>query len=383
MKVAYISDQFLPQTATDTEQSLNMIAAMGAVGAEVKLVVPRRVGEAGPTVKELAEYYDVSSDFEVEVAPLPSWPRGIVKFLHAARSVLRGPAADCDVVYTRNLPLVVAAAVAGVGPVFYETYRPWPDQNRAVKEIVERLARRDAIAGLVLHSSLAAESFERVGFAPQRLLVAHNGWNPSRLEPRLSKAEARTQCGLPSGPPIVTYAGRIAPHKGIGMVLDMARALPHVHFVLVGSEGDGPMEHEARDVANVEIRPWLPFREVVPFLYASDVLLIPPTLGPLQRTGTTVLPMKTFLYMATGRPIFSGDGPDIREVLTDGENACLVTPDDTAQAVARLRALLEDDVTRERLGAAALAQMQERTWEDRARQILEFIENVPQPGTAQ
>ena len=376
MRIAYISDQFLPQTATDTEQSLNMIAALGSCGAEVQLVVPRRSGQAGPTTEQLAEYYEVEPNFEVVCSTLPGLPRGLTKTVHAARSVLASVARDCDVVYTRNLPTVVAAAMTGLGPVVYETYRPWPDQSRLLRALLKVLARRGRLGGLVLHSALAAQSFERVGFSPDRILVAHNAWDPNKLQPRLDRAAARTQCGLPSEPLIVTYAGRIAAHKGIGMVLAMARALPEVHFVLVGSEGDGPMEREAADVANVEVRPWLPFTEVVPYLYASDVLLIPPTLSPLQTTGTTVLPMKTFLYMATGRPIFSGDGPDIREVLTDGVNACLVTPDDTSLAVQRLGDLLADPALRDRLGTAALQQMQAWTWEDRARAVLEFIDTL-------
>ncbi|MEM6293447.1 MAG: glycosyltransferase, partial [Myxococcota bacterium] len=332
MKIAYVSDQFLPQTATDTEQSLNMIAALGSQGARVQLVVPRGRDRPGPTSSELAAYYQVADNFEVVSAALPSAPRGLTKTLHAGRSVLRG-LEDCDVIYTRNLPTVVAAALRGIGPVIYETYRPWPDQHQLLRTMLGWLARTNGIAGLVLHSELAADSFERVGFPRERLLVAHNAWDPAKLEPRLDQESARGQCDLPRHGSIVTYAGRIAAHKGIGLVLDIARALPEVHFVLVGSEGDGPMEREAATVPNVIVRPWLPFREVVPYLYASDVLLIPPTLAPLERTGTTVLPMKTFLYMATGRPIFAGVGPDIGEVLTDDVNACLVAPDDSSLAI--------------------------------------------------
>lgn len=373
MKIAYISDQFLPQTATDTEQSLNMIAAMASCGAQVQLVVPRPPSGPGPSVQALADYYQVPANFEVVSAPMLSWPRGLAKTLHAARSVLKGVARDCDVVYTRNLPTVAAAAMTGLGPVVYETYRPWPDQNPALREFLKILAKKNRLAGLVLHSSLAAESFERVGFSSQQILVAHNAWDPNKLEPRLERDVARTQCNLPAEPLIVTYAGRVLPHKGLGMVIAMARALPDVHFVFVGSEGEGEVEREAAGVANVEVRPWLPFNEVVPYLYASDVLLIPPTLGPLQKTGTTVLPMKTFLYMATGRPIFSGDGPDIREVLADDENACLVTPDDLDLAVKRLRGLLDSPELRARLGAAAQEKMRNWTWEARARRVLEFV----------
>ncbi len=376
MKIAYISDQFLPQTATDTEQSLNMIAGLGNRGAQVRLVVPRAPLKPGPTAEELARYYQVPANFEVQSYPMPTWPRVLAKAGHALRAVVTKLAGDADVLYTRNLPLVVSAAAAGLGPIIYETYRPWPDQNPALRVMLQQLAKSGRLAGLVLHSRLAADSFERVGFPNERLLVAHNAWDPKKLEPVLSVDAARRQCGLPQSGQVVTYAGRVQQHKGIGLILEMARALPQVRFVIVGSEGEGEMEAEAAPIANVEVRPWLPFSEVVPYLYASDVLLIPPTLGPLQTTGTTVLPMKTFLYMATGRAIFAGRTPDLLEILKDGENACLVPPDDAPAAIEGLRALLADPARGRELGAAARRKMDAWTWDDRAQAVLDFIANL-------
>jgi len=376
VKIAYISDQFLPQTATDTEQSLNMIAGLGNRGAEVRLVVPREPLKSGPTARDLATYYQVPANFDVQSYPMPTWPRVLAKAGHALRAVVTKLAGDADVIYTRNLPLVIAAAAAGLGPIIYETYRPWPDQNPALRVVLQQLAKSNRLTGLVLHSKLAADSFQRVGFSEEQLLVAHNAWDPKKLEPVLSLDAARARCDLPQDRQVVTYAGRIQRHKGIGMILDMARALPDVQFVLVGSEGEGEMEAEAAPIANVEVRPWLPFSEVVPYLYASDVLLIPPTLGPLQTTGTTVLPMKTFLYMATGRAIFAGRTPDLLEVLEDGKNACLVAPDDGAAALEGLRSLLADPEGGRALGAAARRKMDAWTWDDRAQAVLEFIETL-------
>jgi glycosyltransferase involved in cell wall biosynthesis len=121
----------------------------------------------------------------------------------------------------------------------------------------------------------------------------------------------------------------------------------------------------------VAVVPWQPFSATVPYLYAADVLLIPPTRGPLESVGNTVLPMKTFLYMAAGRAIFAPATPDLTEVLTDNVSARLVPPDDLKTAVAALRDLLADESFRVRLAAAARADVQ--TWQARAERILSFL----------
>jgi glycosyltransferase involved in cell wall biosynthesis len=163
--------------------------------------------------------------------------------------------------------------------------------------------------------------------------------------------------------------------KGLGLMLEMARALPEVQFVIVGSEGEGEVERRAARLDNVRVVPWQSFDEMTPYLYAADVLLIPPSTTPLKKVGNTVLPMKTFPYMAAGRAILAPNSPDLRELLQDGENAALVPPDDSDAAVRRLRSLLDDPDTRERLGAAARADIEDHTWPRRAERILHFIQD--------
>jgi glycosyltransferase involved in cell wall biosynthesis len=237
----------------------------------------------------------------------------------------------------------------------------------------------------VLHSDLARTSYENAGVAPDRLLTAHNGYDPERLEPRLSRTTARERCGLPNRP-TVTYAGRVTMEKGLGLMLDMARALPDVQFVIVGSEGEGEVERQAASLDNVRVVPWQPFDDTVPYLYAANVLLIPPSTKPLKEVGNTVLPMKTFLYMAAGRAILAPASPDLQELLRDGENAALVPPDAPDAAIRRLRTLLEAPNDCDRLGRAARSDIENHTWPRRAERVLHFIQHrrgaAPSPPSA-
>lgn len=373
MRIAYVTDQVLPQTATDTRQMVSMAAALGGVGAEVTLVTPARWTSEEATADEVAAYYEVPLRFKLAtVRSVYPNIRGIEKLAQGLVGPRHPAARRVDLVYTRTLPILLGA-LAARRPVVYETYRPWPDQQPLSRPLFRWIGRQPHFLGAVLHSHLAAGSYVHAGVPREKLLPAHNGYDPSALQPVLSQAEARQRCGLPPERPVVAYTGRIAMKKGLDLVLAMAEAVPEALFVLVGSEGRGPVEQRAAALENVRVVPWLPAGKTVPYLYAADVLLIPPTSGPLQQVGNTVLPIKTFLYMAAGRAILAPCTPDVQELLRDGENAALVPPDDLSAMLQQLRRLLDTSTLRKRLGKAAQHDVADLTWDCRAEHVLHFL----------
>ncbi len=78
--------------------------------------------------------------------------------------------------------------------------------------------------------------------------------------------------------------------------------------------------------ANVRVFPWQGPRTLAPFLFAADVLIVPPSSAPLQQFGNCVLPLKLFAYFAAGRPILAPQAPDTAGFLRQRENALLVSP---------------------------------------------------------
>jgi glycosyltransferase involved in cell wall biosynthesis len=375
MRLAYVSDQLLPRNATDTAQTLSMVSAFGQAGVDVELVLPVRWGGRAVTAEQLAEHYQVAPTFRVR-AIHSGYPgiRGFEKMSHAVRAALLRELREFDLVYTRNLPVVCAALAATRQPVFYETYRPWPRQSVSKRWLFSALRSRPRLAGLVLHSRLAARSYSDLGYEDGRLLVAHNGFDLGSAGEPLSREMARQICDLPRDRFTVTYSGRVSVKKGLLLLLAMARALPRAQFVIVGSEGRGRVEREAEALDNVRVVPWCRSREMLPYLYAADALVIPPTAGPLERVGNTVLPIKTYLYLASGRPIVAAATADLREVLEDGRNAVLVPPDDLDAAVFAVRSLMESSELCARIAAEARADAQRHTWEQRAERISGFIE---------
>jgi len=203
------------------------------------------------------------------------------------------------------------------------------------------------------------------------------------MEPRLTRSEARLRLGLEPDRFTTVYSGRMNARKGLDMILEAARSAPEISFVLVGSEGTGPVETEARELPNVRIVPWQRFRDLAPWLYAADVLVIPPSLEPLQRHGNTVLPIKLFLYLAAGRVVLAPDAPDTAELLSNGVNAALVPPGDVRTTVATLRALATNPARAEQLARGALQTAANLTWDARAANIEAFLYRrlADQPGS--
>lgn len=377
LEIVVTNDQVFPLSETDAEQIMSAMSAVGASDdAAVDLLLPAAWRKTPATADELAAYYEVEKTFSVyhrrSVFP---YVRLFEKWGHAVACLSHPAFQKADILYTRNFPTVCTALLFSSKPVIYETFRPWPTQHPILAPFFRKAGANNRFLGLVTHSHFARQSFLDVGIPEDKLLTAHNGYDPRRMEPVLSKEAARSALDLPQDEKIVSYVGHVTMKKGLGIMLRLADRLPKTHFVIVGSQGNGEVERAAAERPNVRIVPWQPFRAAIPYLYASDALFIPPTAGPLSKVGNTVLPIKTFLYMASGRPIFGPATPDLAELLEDGRNAVLVKPDDFAAALAGLQRLLDDESYRNQIAKNAYDDVSDLTWSARAARIVSFIQN--------
>ena len=385
LRIGYSAHSPFPSTHTNTQQIFWTLCEVARLGAQVCLTAPAPGSTASPSAWRgtIAKYYGADLDtlpasFTIVASGRPSrhW-RDEARFdLGAPRRFLPG---RHDLVWTRDYVAAAALVRAGV-PTVFETYRPDLASRRRFALWRRLVIGRPRLLGVIVHSRLAGQAFFDAGLDERRCLVAHNGFAPGLMEPRLDIAAARQRLGLPSREPLVVYAGHIGAGKGIEAVVSLAAAVPQARFVIVGAdEESGDARRVVRmagaaSAGNLELRPRVPVADVAAYCYAADCLLVPPTAAPLRQFRRTVLPMKIFLYLAAGRAILAPRLPDVEEVLTDDVTARLVSPTDLAEAAGALRALLGDPALRDRLAAAAQAASRAYTWAARARRILPFLE---------
>jgi glycosyltransferase involved in cell wall biosynthesis len=365
MRIFYLLSWSRPGRLASHAQSIQTAAALARHGHLVTLVMPRRRSDPELTADELRGYFQVEGDFALVQRPSRWVSENFAASGLWLRRMFRDPELRSSDLLLTRMPMILAMGGGSPVPFAFDHYRRWPYDLPFLQPLFRRTAASPRCRGFILHSELAAASYRRAGISDAKLLVAYNG---SEIGAPARPAD------LPRDRPVALYAGRLNREKGLDHLLALARLRPHILFVLVGSEGEGRIEREARPLSNVRIVPWQAPDSLGRFLAAADVLLIPASSAPLERHRNCVLPIKTFDYLAAGKPILAPEAPDTAELLVDGVNSILLRPDDPEAAAAGLDRILRDPALAERLGAAARRLAEGLSWDSRAERISAFVQ---------
>ena len=383
-RVAIISDERFPHHATNTQQVIKNADALAAAGLPVELVIPiqwKGLFKPGYSVsKAISEYYNVPERTVIRKVPtIPASDLRLEKFTHCFASLIYCRLKGYDVIYTRNEFTAIFGVMFGFKTVF-ETYRKFGDEYPRAMRFLSGFAKKKNFLGMILHSHLSFNSMKKAGFPEEKLVVFHNGFDYSDMEPMLTKSEAREKLGWEFKGRYVVYTGNMQQNKGLESVIDIAQRLPETNFVLVGgtpADINRLKEYAAEmRASNVLFTGYKPISEVATYLYAADCLIIPPVSAPLEKYGRTVLPFKTFLYLAAGRPVLGPMQDDLTEVMEDDYNAVMVKPDDIDEAAAALSRLLNDPAKLLKLSENAAESVKHLTWESRAKSIIGWLTNA-------
>ena len=206
---------------------------------------------------------------------------------------------------------------------------------------------------------------------PEEVTVIPDAFDDEVFRPG-DLAGARAALGLPLDARIVSYAGLTFAHRGLPLLLEAAaelRALhPELWVVLVG--GRGAEVRALRELADrlnlgeaVLLTGPRPQAQVVRYLQAADVLVIPDTVSVV-----TASPLKLFEYLACERAVVVPDIPALAEILPRDVGYYFRRGDARALAAALERALVDPD--RGSRAAAGEASVRHHTYAARARRIL-------------
>ncbi len=370
MRLLYVSLSYVPSRRASSVQVMKMCAALARQGHEVRLITkwspPRQ--EAG--VEDPFRFYGVAADFRLEPLRRPDWKGGGVLWLLLLWRRLVARRGWAEVVYSRDLVGAWLASRAGLR-VLFEAHAP--PRGRWQSALFRRLAPR--LERLVVISRALAELYAERGLLPPGLevVVAHDAG-----EPAPAAAAGGAVAGDRAAPIRLGYVGHLYRGRGLAMLRQLARRLPacKIH-VIGGSEAD--LAHErtsSAELPNLVFEGFVPPGRLAERYAELDILLMPyerRVEGPSGASDTVrwMSPLKLFEYMAAGKPIVASDLPVLREVLEDGRNALLASPDDPDAWEAAVTRLVDDPALRARLGAAARSDLlREHTWDARARRVL-------------
>jgi colanic acid biosynthesis glycosyl transferase WcaI len=177
------------------------------------------------------------------------------------------------------------------------------------------------------------------GLDPGKAITVLNGISPDLLDTIVQ----RTADKVENRRPVVAYAGVIGYNQDLGVLVEAARLLPGVDFVLAGDGPELPLlkkKAEVLGVSNVLFRGFLKREKLLQLYQQSDVLIAHVRSSPT--TDATMIPVKLFEYMAAGKPIvYAGKGA-AADLLCEIGCAATVAPGDPRALSTALEALLRD-----------------------------------------
>jgi len=393
MKIAIIAPTFIPAKRANTLQVMKMTQAIANLGHQVNLAVPEAPGRTrvdSQRWEDIAHYYGLSNKFPIEYL---SAKLSLRKYDYAWYAVRWARRWEADLIYTRLPQAAALAAFQGsrtilevhdfpqgfFGPILFKRYL----QGQGAKRLI------------LISEALASDLHEKFGSPekPPFTQVIPDGVDlirysdlpepdesRSKLFPELQQYLDKSEPHLFPERFTAGYTGHLYPGRGVHLILELAKWLPDVNFLLVGGE----LQDVSRvkgivnelGLQNVIMTGFVPNAELPLYQAACDVLLMPYQRHVAASSGGDIArylsPMKLFEYMACGRAICSSDLPVLREVLSE-EIAILLPPEDIDSWVAALRELRDNPDQRNSLANKAQQAAGRYSWDSRAQKILEGI----------
>jgi glycosyltransferase involved in cell wall biosynthesis len=390
-RVLFIANARLPTEKAHGHAIVKMCEAYARIGLDVELWYPRR-RQADPRLRvaTIFEYYGVPEVFRarslpnVDVIRAESWfPQRLLPFLIGAHDVIwawyvaqlakRG---RFVLHHTRNAAVALCLARAGLATLL-ETHNPPAGPRRM---LIRRLATLPHLRGVIALTDAGRQSLVALGIPDSNISVLGSCVDLDSYKELPCKDECRDKVGLPKDRQVVGYVGRFQTRgmeKGIPTLITALGTLRRERglrpvLLCVGGPMEpvpGYMEAAADQIPSEDLYfvDHVSSSEVPTWIRACDIGVIP--FPDSDRFARFVSPLKAFEFQAAGVPLVASDLPALREVLTHGENAWLVKPDDPGALAQGLARLLSDEELRGSLGARGEVAVTEHTWVRRAERI--------------
>jgi glycosyltransferase involved in cell wall biosynthesis len=368
MRLLYAENIRLPTEKAHGYQIMKTCEAMAKAGIEIELVTAAR---KNPIKQNPFEFFSVPELFKWRQIPVldfvGSAPSVLKPFAYAIErgSFVRNLAKrlpDSDAYYTRDLVVADAIGMSTKKPLFVELH----DMTSRVTKLVSRVT-----AWIVISEGIKQELL-KLGVASEKILTAHDGFDPAQFANLPTKQDARIKLGVPSEVFLLVYTGHLYPWKGMDGIAAAFKNIPEgIELAVVGGYPEDILriQETAGDTSRVRFLGQLSRAEVPAWLAAADAALLP-TSAKFEIGKSYTSPLKLFEYLAAGLSVVASDVPSSHEIL-DESVARFFKPDDGQDF---LRALNEI----RSMGSAsdtARAKAKPYAWEERGKSIAAFLKS--------
>jgi glycosyltransferase involved in cell wall biosynthesis len=344
MHVAMIIQSYHPRIGGAERIVADLAGWLTSRGDEVNVVTRRYPGMAR---------FDVVNGVPVHRLPVPG-PRAMaaLTFTMAALPLLLQLRPNILHAHELLSPTTTAIAAKRVlrVPIVATAHRSGPPGDvQMVRSVAFSGARfalmRKHVDAFIMISQDIFTELTQVGISQARCHFIPNGVDTGRFAPVMAqeKPALRAKLGLSEKAPVAVYAGRLMPEKRVDNLVAIWPAVrvayPEAELVVMGT---GPEEARLRQAAGEGVRFAGRIDDVVPYLQAADLFVL-----PSAAEGLSVALLEA---LSVGLPVVITSVGGARDVVTHGDNGWLVPPDDLPALQQAVCTLLGDVALRVGLG---------------------------------
>ncbi|WP_036554999.1 glycosyltransferase family 1 protein [Nocardiopsis sp. CNT312] len=366
LRVAVVTESFLPQVNGVTNSVCRVLETLAARGHQAMVVAPGHGPSSYkgfPVIRMPSLPLPFYRDFHVGMPARRTLTAAVRAFspdvLHLASPALLGNAA-VDTARRWALPTVAVFQTDLAG--FAQRY----GLNRT--EVVWSMLRRvhSAVDRTLVPSSPTMEDLTSHGFP--RLHLWQRGVDTRRFAPEHRDEELRRRLA-PNGEVLVGYVGRLSKDKRVHLLTHVAK-LRGVRLVVVG---DGPERARLRRHMPDAVFTGQKTGEELSRLYAS--------LDVFVHTGAD----ETFCQavqeaLAAGVPAVGPASGGPLDLISDGHNGLLYRSDSVRELRVAVGRLAHNTDVRRRMAAQARPSVEHRTWEAVGDQLIDHYRSVIAPS---
>ena len=332
--------------------------------------------------RTFTEFYDTQEHLKIAPLPLP-WlsDRTSGKFTNSSTIVCKyylpiHILSKTKLVHTRNWNFA-KAAIKNEIPVIYESH--YYQETPFEKEIVSSPLFQVAIT----QSKLTQENLVRCGMPVEKAIALHNGFERSFLIRQPQEAENwRRELSKNGRSQLVVYSGALYKFKGVDLLIEVAKELPEIQFVVTGGTESQVIAYQElsqqKGVDNITFLGWiLPRQRLVSLFQAADILAHPHCSG---KEADFTNPVKFFQYIASGTPIVSTTIAPLLEFKLPQLAMDWCEPDDPKQFSDCLRSALKRYPRKIEGYTENIEFGQQFSWENRIEKILSYVDEQMRPA---
>lgn len=224
----------------------------------------------------------------------------------------------------------------------------------------------------------------RLGADPKRIHIIRAGVDSDSFNPNIKGASIRKQYGMEMTDLVLFFMGTVFSFSGLKEVaLDLARVkreYPNMKLLIVGQARTLELQNELQEIReknslqnHLILTGRQPYEKIPSFVAASDICLLPAYNNEVMRS---IVPMKMYEYMVSGKPVISTKLPGIIREFGYGNGVIYVNrPTGVIKKVIELTSKGENFAE---LGSQARSFVERYSWDDITEEFERILEKTLQ-----